>query len=102
MKFEVFKDGKVVDNFTLSGAYLFGTDGIAIRRAQITFKKGIIECKKPGIEASGLAMLWSVEGFGRVLLPTTCLPERVKPYNLNLELARAKLMQIVTKREVVF
>jgi hypothetical protein len=99
MRFQVFKDGKVVDKFTLCGAYLFGTDGIAIRRAQITFKNGIIECEKPTQETAGLALLWPIDGFGRVLLPTTCLPEREQPYNLNVEIARAKLMQIINKRE---
>jgi hypothetical protein len=99
MRFQVFKNGKVVDKFTLCGAYLFGTDGIAIRRAQITFENGIIECEKPSLETAGLALLWPIDGFGRVLLPTTCLPERIRPYNLNVEIARAKLMQIINKRE---
>ena len=39
------------------------------------------------------------EDFGKVHLPTTRLPERSQPYNLNLEIARAKLMQITVKRE---
>ena len=99
MKFQVFKNGKIVGKFRLCGAYLFGTDGIAIRRAQITFKNGIIECKKPNLETAGLALLWRIDGFGKVLLPTTCLPERTRPYNLNVEIARAKLMQIINKRE---
>ena len=99
MKFQVFKNGKIVDKFLLCGASLFGGDGIGIRRAQITFKNGIIECKKPNLETAGLALLWPIEGFGKVLLPTTCLPERDRPYNLNVEIARAKLMQIVNKRE---
>lgn len=99
MKFQVFKDGKVVDKFTLSGAYLFGTDGIAIRRARITFKNALLECQKPNLETAGLALLWHIDDFGRVLLPTTCLPERNQPYNLNVEIARAKLMQIINKRE---
>ena len=99
MKFQVFKNGSIVENFTLSGAYLFGGDGIGIRQAEITFKDGFINCKKPNLETAGLALLWPIEGFGKVLLPTTCLPEREKPYNLNVEIARAKLMQIVTKRE---
>ena len=51
------------------------------------------------METAGLALLWSINGFGRMLVPTTCLPEREKPYNLNLEIARAKLMQIINKRE---
>ena len=99
MRFQIFKNGKVVDKFTLCGAYLFGTDGIAIRRAQITFKNSFIDCKKPNLETAGLALLWPVDGFGKVLLPTTCLPERTNPYNLNVEIARAKLMQIINKRE---
>jgi hypothetical protein len=99
MRFQVFKNGKVVDKFALCGAYLFGSDGIAIRRAQITFKNGIIGCEKPTGETAGLALLWPIDGFGRVLLPTTFLPEREQPYNLNVEITRAKLMQIINKRE---
>ena len=99
MKFQVFKNGKVVDKFSLCGAYLFGGDGIGIRRAQISFKNGFIECKRPNLDTAGLALLWPVDGFGKVLLPTTCLPERERPYNLNVEITRAKLMQIVNKRE---
>ena len=99
MKFQVFKDGSAVDDFKLCGAYMFGTDGIGIRRSQIRFKNGLVECEKPNLETAGLALLWPVAGFGRVLLPTTCLPERARPYNLNVEMARAKLMQIINKRE---
>jgi len=99
VKFRVFRDGKVIDKFTLCGAYLFGGDGIGIRRAKVTFKDGFVQCVKPNLETAGLALLWPIEGFGRVLLPTTCLPERDKPYNLNVEIARAKFMQIVNKRE---
>ncbi len=99
MKFQVFKDGKVVDKFLLCGTSLFGGDGIGIRRAQITFKNGCIECKRPNLETAGLSLLWPIEDFGKVMLPTTCLPERERPYNLNIEITRAKLMQIVNKRE---
>ncbi len=99
MKFQVFKNGQILDKFTLCGAYLFGGDGIGIRRAQIEFKEGCIQCYRPNLSTAGLALLWPIEGFGKVLLSTTCLPERDKPYNLNVEIARAKLMQIVNKRE---
>ena len=99
MRFQVFRNGKVAGKFTLRGAYLFGTDGISIRRAHITFKNGFIECKQPNPATAGLALVWPVEDFGDVLLPTTCLPQREAPYNLSVELARAKLMQIINKRE---
>ena len=99
MRFQVFKNGRVVNKLTLSGAYLFGADGIAVRRAKITFKDGFIDCKKSNVETSGLALPWPIDGFGEVFLPTTCLPERARPYNLNVEIARARLMQIINKCE---
>ncbi len=99
VRFQVFKDGNVVDAFEPCGAYLFGTDGISVRRAKIVFKKGYVECIRPNLETAGLALLWPIDGFGRILLPTTCLPERKRPYNLNVEITRAKLMQITNRRE---
>ena len=99
MRFQVFENGRVANKFNLHGAYLVGTDGIPVRKTQITFEKGLIECKKPNAETAGLALLWPVEGFGNVILPTTCLPERTSLYNLNVEIVRAKLMQIISKRE---
>jgi hypothetical protein len=100
VKFQVFKDGKAAKEFDLCGAYLFGADSIPMRgNAQILFRDGMIDCRKKSLESAGLALLWPVEDFGKILLPTTRLPERSKPYNLNLEIARAKLMQITIKRE---
>jgi hypothetical protein len=99
LKFKVFQDGKTVDGFDVSGAYLFGTDGIPVRKAQIGFVDGCIDCNQPKPDTVGLVLLWPVEGFGRILLPTTCLPEREEPYCLNVELARGKLMQIINKFE---
>jgi hypothetical protein len=99
VRFQIFNNGKPVTDFALHGAYLFGSDGMAIRKAQVSFVDGILECYKPSEETAGVALLWPVEGFGKVLLPTTCLPDRPEPYNLNLELARGRLMQIINKRE---
>ena len=100
MKFQVLKDGRIAKDFSLSAAYMFGTDAIPLHDStKISFKNSIIECKKRTPESAGLVLLWPVEGFGRVLLSTTRLPERKQPYNLNIELARARLMQITLKRE---
>ncbi len=99
MKFQVFRDGELVEKFRPYGAYLFGTDGISIRRAKIAATNGVVECVRPNVETAGLALLWPISGFGRILLPTTCLPERERPYNLNVEITRAKLMQITNRRE---
>ncbi len=100
MKFCVFKDGQAITDFSLSGAYLFGADMIPLRHVdKIEFDGEVIECQKKSHDSAGLALLWPVKGNGRLLLNTTRLPERNEPYNLNLELARARLMQITLKRE---
>jgi len=100
VKFQVFKDGTLAEDFNLSAAYIFGADAVALRSAnKISFKNGIIDCRKKTSESAGLALLWPVGDFGKILLTTTRLPERKKPYVLNVELARAKLMQITLKRE---
>lgn len=100
MKFLVFENGKPAKEFVLSGAYLFGSDLIPFRYVEaIRFSDGLIECVKKNNEAAGLALLWPVEGFGRIMLNTARIPERPEPYNLNVELARARLMQITLKRE---
>ena len=100
MRFQVFKNGVLAEDFNLSAAYLFGADTVALRtNNKISFKNGFIDCKKKTPESAGLALLWPVEGFGKILLTTTRLPERKRPYILNVELARAKLMQITLKRE---
>jgi len=100
VKFHIYKNGSPAKEFELCGAYLFGVDGVPFRLpGKITFKNGLIEHKKRNLEAAGLALLWPIDGFGQVLLATTRLQERTRPYNLSVELARGKLMEITTKRE---
>ena len=99
MKFQVFKEGKVLTDFNIGEAFLFGDDGIAIKQAKIAFQNGLIECSKPNLITASFSLVWEVSGFGNVMLATTYLPEREKPYILNLEIARAKLMQLIIKRE---
>jgi len=99
VRFQVFKNGKSADTFVLSGAYMFGSDGTSLRKVEISFSDGIIECERTSRDTAALAMLWEIEGFGRIMLPTTCLPERERSYCLNLEIARARLMQTLSRRE---
>jgi hypothetical protein len=46
-----------------------------------------------------VTLLWQAGPSGRFLLSTTRLPERNRPYNLNLELARAQVARIAVKHE---
>jgi len=98
--FEVYNNGSICKDFTLYGACVFGVDRIPLRNsASIKFKQGRIECRTRNNEPAGISLLWPVEGFGNILLHTTRLPDRPRPYILNVELARAKLMEITMKRE---
>ncbi len=100
MKFEVYSNGKLAKEFALCGVSAFGLDRIQLKEAKsISFKNGVIECESARTESLGLSLLWDVDNFGRVMLSTTRLPPRKRPYILNLELARGKLMEITIKRE---
>jgi GH35 family endo-1,4-beta-xylanase len=100
LRFQVYKNGEVSEGISLEGSYMFGPDRSAVSAVSgIQFEDGFIHCSNKGQGVAGLSLLWPVDGFGEVVLSTTCLPEREEPYVLNVELARARLMQITLKRE---
>jgi len=98
IQFEVYQDGKLLEDMDLSGAYVFGQDSIPIR-ADITVSNGLIRCTKRVPGPAGLSVLWDVGQAGKFMLPTVRLPERKKPYNLLVEMARAQLFKVIQKRE---
>ncbi len=98
IRFKVFQNGKVADSFHLHGAHLFGQDEIPVR-SQLDFNDGEILGLRHSDTAVGLVTLWDIAGSGKVLLQTTRLPERNESYNLNVELARGRLLRISQKRE---
>ena len=98
LRFDVYRNGVPAEHVDLSGAYVFGQDRIPVR-ADLAAAKGQIRCLKRVPGACGLALLWEAGQAGRLMLPTTRLPERKAPYCLNLELARARMMALVQKRE---
>ena len=98
LSFAAYSEGKLADTVNLSGAYLIGSDDIPLR-ADITFAKGIISCNKRAAGPAGLALLWEVPGVGSILLETIRVQEREKPYVLQVELARGRLMRLLNKLE---
>lgn len=81
-----------------NGAYFFAQDEIPIR-SQVSVEDSELIGVRSSDTAIGLVTMWEVNGFGKILLQTTRLPERAAPYNLNVELARGKLLRISQKRE---
>jgi hypothetical protein len=98
LRFEAYHNGEPAQGIDLSGAYVFGQDNIPVR-ADLVASHHQITCMKRVPGACGLSLMWHAGKTGKYLLATTRLPERPKPYNLNLELARAQLMRLYQKRE---
>ncbi len=98
LSFAVHDSGIKAQQIDLSGAYLTGSDDVPLR-AEITLKDGVIQCKKRSAGPAGLVLLWPVEGVGEVMVETVRLCEREKPYILEVELARGRLMRICQKIE---
>ena len=98
LSFAVYTNGQPASSVNLAGAYLVGSDDVPLR-AEISFDDGLITCEKRAAGPAGLALLWEVAGAGTVLLETVRVPERDRPYILQVELARARLLRIHQKVE---
>ncbi len=98
LAFSVYIEGKPARDLDLSGAYLVGSDDVALR-AEVHFKKGQITCKKRTAGPAGLAILWPIVGGGRMMFETARLLERDEPYILQVELVRGRLTRISQKLE---
>ena len=97
LHFKAYHSG-LTGGIDLSGAYLFGSDGIPVR-GDLTGNGKMVACHKRVAGAVGLALMWEVGEAGHLMLSTTRLPDRKEPYNLPVELARARMMRISQKIE---
>jgi hypothetical protein len=97
-KFEIYRDGKRVDTFTPVAAIAVGPESVPIS-GTISFRDNLLIIDRDDDTAVGVALLWDMGPLGAFHLETTRLLPREKPYNLNVELARFRLMKIVQKQE---
>lgn len=98
LSFSVYSNGRLVDAIDLAGAYVVGSDDVPLR-AETSFQDGIIKCQKRAAGPAGLALPFDIPGFGRVLLETIRVQERERAYVLQVELARGRLMRLLSKME---
>jgi len=98
LSFAVYENGQLAKTIDLDGAYVVGTDDVPLR-ADFSINDGVIECSKRAAGPAGLAILWNVEGVGRVLVETIRVQERDRPYILQVELARGRLLRLIHKLE---
>jgi hypothetical protein len=73
--------------------YLSGADG-RVFPTRIEILDNIVGCRRTTSESAKFHVVWPVEGRGRLVIPTASLPEREQPYNLAVELARGKVVQV--------
>jgi len=98
IRFAIFQNGRIARQIKLNNPHLFAQDEIPVR-GELEFVSGELIARRPGDTAVGLLTLWDAAQSGKLLLQTTRLPIRDKPYNLNVELARGRLLRISQKRE---
>jgi len=98
LSFAVYSKGKPAESVNLAGAYVVGSEDVALR-ADLGFRDGVITCQKRAAGPAGLALLWMVPDFGEILIETVRLQERAQPYILQVELARGRLLRINQKLE---
>jgi hypothetical protein len=96
--FEIYRDGQRVTNFAPSGAIAMGPESVPIP-GQVEFRDGMLIVSRTDGDAVGVSLLWDMGPVGSYHMETTRLQPRDKPYNLNVELCRARLMKIVQKQE---
>jgi hypothetical protein len=98
IKFEIYRDGNRVTNFAPVAAMAVGPESVPMP-GDVAFRDGLLTLSRSDEHPSGLALLWDTGPLGTYHLETTRLPPRDEPYNLNVELARFRLMKIVQKQE---
>src|SRR5271170_5099763 len=96
--FEIYRDGKRLSELALGGAVAMGPESVPVQ-ADISFENSLLIVNRPALSPAGVALLWDMGAPGAYFMETTRLMPRERPYNLNVELARFRLMKIVQKQE---
>src|SRR3954467_9616150 len=98
ISFEIYRDGNRVMNFSPMGAIAIGPESVPTP-GDVHFRDGLLTVEKTDDHATAVGLMWDCGPAGAYHVETTRLPPREKPYNLNVELARFRLMRIVQKQE---
>ena len=98
LKFEIYRNGARLTSYTPQAAMAMGPESVPIP-AEVAFRDGLLTVNRKDDHATGVALLWDCGPLGAFHLETTRLAPRERPYNLNVELARSRLMKIMQKQE---
>src|SRR5256885_1341247 len=98
IKFEIYREGRRVTTFDPVGAIAMGPESVPVP-AEVSFRDGLLTVNRKDDQPVGVSLLWEVSANDALYLETTRLQPREKPYLLNVELARFRLMKIMQKQE---
>jgi hypothetical protein len=98
VKFEIYRNGARLTAFEPVCAMAVGPESVPVP-GEVAFRDGLLVVNRKDDHAVGCALLWDVGPLGCFVLETPRLQPRDKVYNLNVELARFRLMKIVQKQE---
>jgi hypothetical protein len=98
LKFEIYRNGERLKQFSPVNAMAIGPESVPWT-GTVSFKDEHLQVTRADESATAIALLWEMGSRGTYQMETTRLPPRAKPYILNVELARFRLMKIVQKQE---
>ena len=104
LTFEIYDRGRRLTSYVARAAGVMGPESVPAA-GRVAFEQGLLRVEAGDVPADepqpavGVALLWDAGEPGCYVLETCRLPPRDKPYVLNVELARHRLMRLVHKQE---
>ena len=98
IKFEIYRHGARVTAFEPVAAAAIGPESVPIP-GEVAFRDGLLVVNRKDDHPVGVSLMWDCGNVGTFHVETTRLQPRDKPYNLNVELARFRLMRVMQKQE---
>jgi hypothetical protein len=84
--------------FQPRGGIAIGPESVPIP-GEVTFRDGLLVVERSDDYPIAVGLMWDLGPLGEYHMETTRLQHRERPYILNVELARFRLMKIVQKQE---
>ena len=97
VRFEIYRDGRKATDFVPVSPMALAPESVPMP-TEIGMRDGLLRISNSE-QAMAASLLWDTGDAGELMLETTRLPARSKPHNLNVELARFRLMRMLQKIE---
>ncbi|MHC4219931.1 MAG: endo-1,4-beta-xylanase [Planctomycetota bacterium] len=98
LRFALYDDNGPVKDWPLVNAYLVGAGDVPVP-GRVTFDDGHIVCRPKGSQSVALCLQHDAGSMGKNMLQTCLLPQRERPYDLAIELARHRIKMFIAKCE---